>query len=223
MMGINVRPNFNRPFLATSLSELWRRWHMSLISWILDYVYTPLSFALRRYKMKGVLLTIVMTLFIMGMWHGASLTFLMWALYQGIIIGFEAVTKNRKFLFEQKYNLTNKAWYISLSIFLTYILFAFSFLTGGNRHSFSDGILALRKIFTEPGEIYIGSPSGIIFIFLGVFLLFLKDFIDEFYPSKFLVFKSKNRFIRLSSYGIIIIIILLIGVFDGGQFIYFQY
>lgn len=223
VMGIKVRPNFNRPFLATSLSELWRRWHMSLISWILDYVYTPLSFALRRYKMKGVLLTIIITLVIMGLWHGATVAFLMWALYQGIIIGFEAATKNKKFVFEQKYNLTNKVWYIILSIFLTYILFAFSFLTGGNRHSFSDGILALKKIFIEQGNLYIGGPSGILFIFFGILILFLKDFMEEFYPSKLLFFKSKNRFISLLSYGIIIIIILLIGIFDGGQFIYFKY
>jgi len=50
ILGIDVRPNFNRPFFASSMSQFWRRWHMSLISWITDYIYTPISFSLRKFK-----------------------------------------------------------------------------------------------------------------------------------------------------------------------------
>jgi len=222
VMGIKVRPNFNRPFFATSLSELWRRWHMSLISWILDYVYTPLSFALRRYKMKGVLFTIILTLFIMGMWHGASLTFLMWALYQGIFIGMEALTKKKKNAFEQKYNLLKKGWYVFFSIVMTYIIFAFSFLTGGIRHTFSDGIVAINKIFSDSSPFFLNKPI-LLYAFIGVMVLFLSEFRDEFFPKKFLLFNNKHRVIRWVSYFSVLLILFIFGVFKGGNFIYFNF
>lgn len=222
IMGIDVRSNFNRPFFASSISELWRRWHMSLISWILDYVYTPLSFALRKLKMKGVLITIILTLFIMGMWHGATITFLMWAAYQGIIISFEALTKNKKFIFEQKYNLTNKFWYIFISIAFTYILFSLSFLTGGYRHTFSDGFLAFKKIIVDSSPILL-DKANLTYAFIGIFMLMISELRDEFFPDKFLLFDNKNRFIRWIAYYFVFIIILILGVFNTNNFIYFQY
>ncbi len=222
VMGIRVRPNFKRPFFATSISELWRRWHMSLISWILDYVYTPLSFALRRYKMKGVLFTIVLTLFIMGMWHGASLAFLMWAFYQGIFISMEAVTKNRKFKLEQRYKLANKMWYVLLSMILTYTIFAFSFLTGGIRHTFSEGIMAIKKMFISFDPIFLNKPV-LLYAFIGIIMLLLSEFRDEFFPNKFLLFKNKNVLIRWLSYFSVLLILFIFGVFKGGNFIYFNF
>ena len=53
VMGIDVMQNFNRPFFSTSMSQFWRRWHISLISWLTDYIYTPLSFNFRKYGMWG--------------------------------------------------------------------------------------------------------------------------------------------------------------------------
>src|SRR5204862_8301340 len=61
VMGIAIMPNFNRPFFATSMSEFWRRWHISLISWLTDYIYTPLSFSLRKYKMWGIVMALMLT------------------------------------------------------------------------------------------------------------------------------------------------------------------
>ena len=72
VMGINVRPNFNRPFFSTSMSDFWRRWHMSLITWLTDYLYTPLSFGLRKYKIWGIVIALMLTFIISGIWHGAA-------------------------------------------------------------------------------------------------------------------------------------------------------
>ena len=221
-MGIKVRPNFKRPFFATSLSEFWRRWHMSLISWILDYVYTPLSFSLRRYKMKGVLLTVIITLFVMGMWHGATVTFLMWALYQGIFIGLEALTKKRRYLFEQRFNLTKKYWYVFLSMFITYILFAFSFLTGGNRHSFAEGIIGFKKILWDKSPAYLDKTT-LAYASIGIIMLMLSEFRDEFFPGRFLFFNNKNIIVRWLSYIFVLIILFVFGVFRGSNFIYFNF
>lgn len=222
VMGIDVRPNFRRPFFATSVSEFWRRWHMSLISWILDYVYTPLSFALRRFKMKGVLFTVVLTLFIMGMWHGASLAFLMWAFYQGVFISLEAITKKRKYRIEQQYKLPHKIWYISLSIVVTYVIFAFSFLTGGNRHSFSEGIEAINKMFTSFAPIHL-DKTVLLYAFIGILMLLLSEFRDEYFPNRFLLFNNKSMFIRWGAYLVVLLVIFVFGVFKGDNFIYFNF
>ncbi len=126
VMGIDVMPNFNRPFFATSMSEFWRRWHISLISWLTDYIFTPLSFSLRKYKIWGIVMAIMLTFIISGIWHGASLTFIVWGTLQGIFLSIEAITNKRKKAIVKKYHLTKKGWYIFVSCIFTYLLFAFS-------------------------------------------------------------------------------------------------
>jgi len=86
VMGIKVRQNFNRPFFATSMSEFWRRWHMSLINWITDYLYTPLSLSFRKYGVFGIVLALMITFIIAGAWHGAAITFIFWGFVQGIVL-----------------------------------------------------------------------------------------------------------------------------------------
>ena len=85
VFGIQVPENFHRPFLSTTPSVFWTRWHMSLSFWIRDYVFSPLAAAGRRYRWwPHVVLVISMTLF--GLWHGAKLTFIVFGIYHGLIL-----------------------------------------------------------------------------------------------------------------------------------------
>lgn len=84
LFGVRVRENFQQPFLSTNLTDFWRRWHMSLSSWIHDYAFLPLASLSPRYSWRLVALVISMGLF--GLWHGARLTFLCWGLYQGLLL-----------------------------------------------------------------------------------------------------------------------------------------
>ena len=198
ILGINVMANFNRPFFATSMSELWRRWHMSLITWLTDYLYTPLSFYLRKYKIWGIVIALMLTFIISGIWHGANWTFIVWGAVQGIILSLEALSNKKKSVFEG-----------SLVISIV--------------PNIQDASVIFSKILEEPGALFIGSPAGLIYSTLGLSLLLLKDFTEEFLPNRFLFFNNNSKIIRVLSYSTIVIIILLIGVFDGGQFIYFQF
>lgn len=222
IMGIKVMHNFKRPFCATSMSEFWRRWHISLITWITDYLYTPISFSLRRFKLLGIVLALMVTFLIAGIWHGAAITFIIWGTLQGIILSIEALTKKNKKNIEKRFNLTNKWWYIFFSIIITFVLFASSLFI-----SIVPNIKDVKEIFyiilTKPGNLYIGSPSVLIFGIFSLLLVLIKDFTEEFLPNRFLFFDNNNKTIRVLSYCTIIILILLIGVFDGGQFIYFQF
>ena len=222
ILGINVMQNFKRPFFATSMSEFWRRWHISLISWLTDYVYTPLSFAFRKYKVWGIVIALMITFFISGIWHGAALTFLVWGIMQGVFLSIEALTYKKKVLFEKKYDLSKKSWYVFTGIGITYILFTVSQVFGRSAN-LSDAFEVYQRIFTTTGALFIGSPSILIFSLFALSILFLKDFTEEFIPSRLLLFENKNKLIRVMAYSSVIILILLIGVFDGGQFIYFQF
>ena len=222
IIGINVIQNFKRPFFATSMSDFWRRWHISLISWLTDYVYTPLSFAFRKYGIVGIVIALLITFLISGIWHGAAMTFVVWGLMQGIFLSIEALTKNRKILIEKKYNLNNKVVYTIAGIVLTFILFSASQIFG-RATNMNDALMVYKKIFSTSGSLFIGDPSVFIFSICGLSLLLLKDFTDEFTPSRFLFFENKNKIVRVLAYTAIIIFILLTGVFDGGQFIYFQF
>jgi alginate O-acetyltransferase complex protein AlgI len=222
VLGINVMQNFNRPFFSGSMAEFWRRWHISLISWLTDYVYTPLSFSFRKIGVWGIVAALLITFIISGIWHGASLAFVVWGLMQGLFLSTEALLKKKRSAIEKKYRLCNKILYILFGILLTFILFTSSQVFG-RAGDVNDAILIFRKIFTSSGALFIGNPSTFIFSIFGLLVLLAKDFVDEFIPSRVLLFENRSKAVRILAYSSVIIIILLIGVFDGGQFIYFQF
>ena len=222
ILGINVMQNFNRPFFATSMSEFWHRWHISLITWLTDYIFTPLSFHLRKYKIWGIVIALMITFFISGIWHQASLQMVIWGLLQGAFLSWEALTHQKRALFEKKYHLTTKAWYIILGIGYTFILFASSEVFSRSPN-ISVALNVYHKILSVPGTLFIGQLPSFIFGILGILMILLKEFLDEFAPHKLLLFENKHKLIRVMAYSSVMIIILLIGVYDGGQFIYFQF
>lgn len=222
ILGINVMQNFNRPFFATSMSEFWRRWHISLISWLTDYVYTPLSFTFRRYKTWGIVIALMITFIISGIWHGATLTFIIWGLMQGVFLSIEALTNRKKLIFEKKYNLANKSWYIILGMACTFLLFASSQIFGRTA-SVNDAMTVYSKIFTQSGNLFIGDFQQFIYAISTLAFVLLIEFKQEFYSRSYLPFQYKNWFIEHLVYNFLLFVIILFGVFDCSQFIYFQF
>ena len=84
MVGFDFKENFNYPYIARSIQDFWRRWHISLSSWFRDYVYIPLGgnrgSSLRTYR------NLLIVFFVTGLWHGASLNFIIWGLYHGLFL-----------------------------------------------------------------------------------------------------------------------------------------
>lgn len=222
VMGINVIPNFNRPFFATTMSEFWRRWHMSFIKWLTDYIYTPLSFSFRKYRIWGIVTALMLTFIISGIWHGAALGFIIWGAMQGMILSIETLTKKRKDFFEKKYLLNSKWWYIMWGCMLTYSLYAFS-LIFGTADSVAGSLSIIKKIFTDSFQFPYKDGDTMLYGFIGFSILFIKDFMDEYYPGRILLFDNKHTMVRWFSYYFLIFIIFYFGVFSGEQFVYFQF
>jgi len=82
LLGFKLMLNFNLPYLATSLRDFWRRWHISLSTWLRDYLYVPLGG--NRYGEARTYLNLGATMLLGGLWHGASLTFVLWGLWHGV-------------------------------------------------------------------------------------------------------------------------------------------
>ncbi|MFS8631512.1 MAG: hypothetical protein LOD92_10270, partial [Bacillales bacterium] len=85
------KKNFDRPLSATTLQELWQRWHISLTSWLRDYLYRPLKGGKRG--QGRMYRNLILTMTIAGLWHGAAWTFVIWGALQGIILVIERVLK----------------------------------------------------------------------------------------------------------------------------------
>lgn len=94
MLGVAFPENFRSPYAATSMGEIWRRWHMTLSFWLRDYVFKPLHARFHKYARQ---LSIVLTMVVSGLWHGANWTFVLWGLLQGLVMAAENATGYARF------------------------------------------------------------------------------------------------------------------------------
>ena len=92
MLGFKFLENFNYPYIAKTVQDFWRRWHISLSSWFRDYVYIPLG----GNRKGNVYVNLFIVFFVTGMWHGASWNFVLWGLWHGIFLVIERIIKNSK-------------------------------------------------------------------------------------------------------------------------------
>ena len=85
VLGLRITRNFNYPFFAVNVADYWRRWHMSLTSWLTDYVFMPLNVRFRNWGNAGMIVAIVINLVLVGMWHGDNWTYALFGLYHGLL------------------------------------------------------------------------------------------------------------------------------------------
>lgn len=89
MIGVQLPENFNFPYISQSVSEFWRRWHMTLSTWFREYVFYPLE--RRRFKWMGQQINILIVFLLTGLWHGVKPTFIVWGLWYGIFLAIESL------------------------------------------------------------------------------------------------------------------------------------
>lgn len=122
LLGFELLQNFNYPFFSKTISEFWRKWHISLSTWVKDYLFTPISFGKRYWGKWGVFYAAVVSFTITGLWHGANWTFVIFGMLHGLAVGYELVTiKQRKNLAKR----FNPFWYGAISTFLVFIFWNF--------------------------------------------------------------------------------------------------
>lgn len=96
LLGIDIVQNFNMPLFSTSVSEYWRRWHISLTTWLNAYIYNPIVFGLKQWRKWGVIAGVFITFLISGIWHGAGWQFIVFGVVNGLAIIYEILTRDAR-------------------------------------------------------------------------------------------------------------------------------
>ena len=119
MFGFHFLENFNFPYISRSITEFWRRWHISLSTWFRDYVYIPLGG-----NRKHLYRNLIIVFFLTGLWHGAATKFVLWGLWHGFFMLIERVTRNKATRFKESAPGKVLSWaYTMLVVMLGWVLF----------------------------------------------------------------------------------------------------
>jgi D-alanyl-lipoteichoic acid acyltransferase DltB (MBOAT superfamily) len=113
LFGLELTPNFDRPFAATNIQDFWRRWHMSFSRWIGDYIFLPLRMSWRRGGKLGLLAAIMVTFFLVGVWHGTGWAFAIFGLVQGIYMAGSTFTLAARNKFWETRGQRDKLWLVT--------------------------------------------------------------------------------------------------------------
>ena len=211
-MGFDLMENFNKPYSSSSISEFWRRWHISLSSWFRDYVYIPLGGNKQGFSRRNLNVLIVFTL--SGLWHGAAWTFVLWGFLHGVGIVFENF-KLKLF----KIPPSVKRLFVFFFIALCWVIFRAE---------------TLNKAFYILKSLFVGTYNNVSFlnisvplknVLLGFMGIILLEIIQFFQKNRTIVefINTQKNGVRWTIYYMIVLMILFLGVYENRQFIYFQF
>ena len=218
LLGFDLVNNFNHPYFATSITEFWKRWHISLTRWLTTYIYIGLG-GNRCSKIRQYW-NIMITFLVSGVWHGANWTFIFWGLIHGMLQCIEkilGIDPKGKFA---NHPLSKKL--TPIRILITFLLVNFAWILF-RLPSLEVANIVFSKIFTWEGSgLFLPSNSTLAFMLIALTIVISKDICEEYF-SKIQLFNNQNVVVRWSSYLIIITLIMLCGVFDSSQFIYVKF
>ncbi|MEX6687501.1 MBOAT family O-acyltransferase [Danxiaibacter flavus] len=199
IFGIELKINFNRPYFAKNFSDFWERWHISLSSWLRDYLYIPMGGNRKgKFRMNQ---NLMVTMLLGGLWHGASYNFIIWGGLHGL------------FLILQRYIKIRVPNIIAILVTFTLTTLTWVFFRS---HSLADSMYILKSIFHVHNFAVADTFLSVKALYLA-FVLFIFDLFFYRY------FEKKGKYTTLLIDLILVLHIILFGTFTGGGFIYFQF
>ena len=246
IMGFDLMENFRRPYFSKSIGEFWRRWHISLSTWFKDYLYIPLGG--NRVDRWRWYYNLIVVFLISGLWHGAAWTFVVWgALHGAYLVGGIMTREMREqvwakmedtleYLPIQPSNVRIAGWSLSISlstlrrvvaVFLTFhlVLLAWVFFRA---NSLSESITILQGMFTFSAagslipELQGFGAFELLVATCGLAVMGVVHWIERS-QSLWALLDTKPRWVRWGVYQTLILMILILGVYEQEQFIYFQF
>ena len=217
IFGFNFPENFNYPYISKSITEFWRRWHISLGTWFKDYVYIPLG-GNRDGKYKQIRNILIVWL-LTGIWHGANWTFLIWGLLFGIILIIEKIFLNK---FMEKLPSFIKRIYVLFIVMILFIIF--------NAENMSVALTNIKGLFGMNGEVFINDytlhylKSYLPLLIISLFgaTPFIKTLIDKLRKNKYV-----NNIINILEPILIVIILVVVTSYlidnSYNPFLYFRF
>lgn len=233
-LGFDLVENFRQPYFARSIKEFWGRWHISLSSWLKDYVYIPLG-GNRCSKFRGYL-NLLLTFLVSGLWHGNGFKFLAWGGLHGVYQIFSKITLSIRAKMIRICKIKTECFsYHLLQRFITFMLVDFAWLFF-RASSFRNALFILKNIvfnFQLGDTILLKSylvgydPERFVLLLFEIAILFIIDFIHEKKISLLKWLDEQNKVFRWGAY-IFACVVLLIGIIhdyglDASAFIYTQF
>ncbi len=221
ILGFDLMENFKLPYLSKSVSEFWKRWHISLSSWFRDYLYIPIGG--NRVKKWRWYYNVMIVFLISGLWHGANWTFAIWGALHGAYLLISAITLNIRKECTDYLKLHKYPYFLNfINIFVTFHLVCFAWIFFRANHV-NEAFLIVTKIFSlQWGQPFLGDYKTIFYGIPSLFALLLFELLSRNTTITEYI-EGKNIIFRWSFYSLFISLILLAGVFDVSQFIYFQF
>jgi D-alanyl-lipoteichoic acid acyltransferase DltB (MBOAT superfamily) len=197
LLGFRFPMNFNAPYRSESITDFWRRWHISLSSWIRDYIYISLG-GNRKGKVRQYV-NLIITMLLGGLWHGASLNFVAWGGMHGVALALHKWLREHVFHHEKHYHSTGLRWL--LSVLLTFHFVAFCWIFFRN-HTFEASWTMITQIATNfHPELFEQVVTG----YWIVFAMMLFGYVTHFVPDTF-----QARCVRVLEWGGVVLCALLI-------------
>ena len=220
LLGFRFPMNFNAPYRSESITDFWRRWHISLSSWIRDYIYISLG-GNRKGKVRQYV-NLMITMLLGGLWHGASLNFIVWGGMHGVALAIHKWLRENVFRHDKHYHSRGIKWI--LSVLLTFHFVAFCWIFFRNRTFEASWTMINQILDNFHPELFVQVVSG----YWVVFAIMLLGYLTHFTPDRL-----QERFIRLLERGgviacgllIVTVIYMVIQVKSSEiqPFIYFQF
>ena len=176
MLGFRFPENFNYPFCSRTITEFWRRWHISLSSWLKDYLYISLG-GNRKGKIRTYI-NLLITMLLGGLWHGASMSFIIWGAIHGVALAIHKFIMSRFSSFKQL-GSEMKPWRRVLGILITFhlVCFGWIFFRADSIQTVKE---MLSQIFTNfHPEVFTQFVAG----YKGVFILMVIGYVLHFMPK----------------------------------------
>jgi D-alanyl-lipoteichoic acid acyltransferase DltB (MBOAT superfamily) len=215
IMGFDLGINFKRPYFSTSFSELWRRWHISLSSWLRDYLYV--SMGGNRGTRLRTLQNLMVTMVLGGLWHGASWTFIAWgALHGGYLVAQRVFGRmNWLVLLGRTPLIANllSGTSVFICVLVAWVFFRSPTFTGALDvfHQVAVGEFGLHSLQLK-FQITLGLAM-ICFVMIG----------ESAIERQYWIVLRRNRWLRLMVMSILVWLTILFGQYSGAKFLYFQF
>lgn len=233
ILGFSLTNNFRRPYFATSIKDFWSRWHISLSVWLRDYLFLPIAVGLtgvmkkRHYMGIAIekwifLVSSLITFTICGIWHGEGLNFLVWGLLFGFYLTVANWTLGINKKIRQRLKISKKSnTYKAYNIIITFSLVSIAWIFF-RADTTKDAIDLIQRIFMVRGKLFFDYPTFLYGI-PAIALLLYYDLRCEKHGEEHVMAGKRNWFGEQVKYALLTLIVILTGVLDGGQFIYFQF
>jgi alginate O-acetyltransferase complex protein AlgI len=236
LFNIRLTQNFNSPYLAASVADFWRRWHISFSRWILDYIFKPLQMQWRDAQTLGVAAALMVTFLFSGLWHGASMNFVIWGALHGVFIATSVFTKPWQDRVYEHARLKDHPLRRLIQVFVTFHLVTFAWIFF-RASSLADAwyvvthLLSTTSSHVSPlasqssGLANLLSPvlmdkgmHGFALMTLSVLLMFAGS-----YYGKRIRVQAQPLLVRWGVYYALVLALVYLSVYDDVGFVYFQF